>query len=735
MGRVTAIFAEGDNLAEGRHERSVVARAMEHLRKPRDGGEVLLLTHAAHQRLPYVHRRHDWHLVYDEAPQAVWCHELNVPDTHRMLTDAISTEEFNPEYLRVEARERQRLRAFAANRNADDIYGLLSPVANVLLSRHWQAFVDAEQFNNALDAHGSKRKLSFHATLLPSLMEGYRSATVLAADAGETALVHLWAGRVRFREARHLDRHLRYTTHPNGSLLTVEYISEEDWSKRHRDKRAEDGRPLLDHAVEAVRRRFGEAEFAWMGNLDLGDDLFVDARATRLPNTSHGLNSFMHLHNAALLSALNPPPAHFAFLDSIGIGGDAVRTALYRQAIYQAVCRTSLRDPTDATPKCVVVPDRATAAWLAEKFPGCQVGAIAGVPALAKGRKGRPRLHESPAMRDRQHREAERDRLLADVLALRKQELERQREITPGQAGLQAGRQRGITPGKRDRKPSASTNSRRQARRQYLILVAMKTGKAVWFVNESVEDKVDDNKLKSILGSRTLWTEPKGLQKFEVSNTAWLIVAGNSPMGSVRVANSSVDRRYSIIRTGGALVARVRAEFGLQDDRAAADWIADEGAALLSDPVQVGRWLRVMGERHGAVDRVAAFHGDDYKALLKAQQPFHESLFEAVFRADGFRYVRKPLLYLMYADLCRRLNNGYGLMKNRGFYVHLRTWAEREGVRLVERNAKWNTRSLLGEKRDDHGRRHLSRRQGARRGRARRQRPREVAARRLEARA
>ena len=38
-------------------------------------------------------------------------------------------------------------------------------------------------------------------------------------------------------------------------------------------------------------------------------------------------------------------------------------------------------------------------------------------------------------------------------------------------------------------------------------------------------------------------------------------------------------------------------------------------------------------------------------------------------------------------------------MKNRGFYVHLRTWAEREGVRLVERNAKWNTRSLLGEKR------------------------------------
>ena len=257
-------------------------------------------------------------------------------------------------------------------------------------------------------------------------------------------------------------------------MLTVEYISEEDWSKRHRDKRAEDGRPLLDHAVEAVRRRFGEAEFAWMGNLDLGDDLFGDARATRLPNSSHGLNSFTHLHNAALLSALNPPPAHFAFLDSIGIGGDAVRTALYRQAIYQAACRTSLRDPTDATPKCIVVPDRATAAWLAEKFPGCQVGAIAGVPALAKGRQGRPRLHEV------RHAGPPTPRSGARPLAGRRARLAETRTGAPARtrapaSGIASRAPARTAPGKRDCKPSASTDSRRQARRQYLILVAMKT--------------------------------------------------------------------------------------------------------------------------------------------------------------------------------------------------------------------------------------------------------------------
>ena len=258
-------------------------------------------------------------------------------------------------------------------------------------------------------------------------------------------------------------------------MLTVEYISEEDWSKRHRDKRAEDGRPLLDHAVEAVRRRFGEAEFAWMGNLDLGDDLFGDARATRLPNSSHGLNSFTHLHNAALLSALNPPPAHFAFLE--------LHRHRRRRRPHRALPAGHL---PGRLPHLAPRSDRRHAEMHRRAGPrhrGLARGEIPGVPSRRHRRRARAGERQarqaaparSPAMRDRQHREAERDRLLADVLALRKQELERQRGITPRQAGLQAERQHEPRPGKRDCKPSASTDSRRQARRQYRILVATKT--------------------------------------------------------------------------------------------------------------------------------------------------------------------------------------------------------------------------------------------------------------------
>ena len=84
------------------------------------GGEVLLMTHAAHQRLPFVQNRAAWDLVYDEAPAAQWCEAVNLPDTHTLLTGLIDTEEFNPAYLRVGARDRARLQAIARNRNGDE---------------------------------------------------------------------------------------------------------------------------------------------------------------------------------------------------------------------------------------------------------------------------------------------------------------------------------------------------------------------------------------------------------------------------------------------------------------------------------------------------------------------------------------------------------------------------------------------------------------------------------------
>ena len=109
-------------------------------------------------------------------------------------------------------------------------------------------------------------------------------------------------------------------------------------------------------------------EFAWMGNRDVPDDIFK-GRGSRLPNSPFGLNCYQHLHHAVILSALNPPPAHFSFLDALGFDSREVKRAGYWQAVYQAVMRISPRNPDDTNPKTVIVMDRATAEWLAEHVP------------------------------------------------------------------------------------------------------------------------------------------------------------------------------------------------------------------------------------------------------------------------------------------------------------------------------------------------------------------------------
>ena len=156
--------------------------------------------------------------------------------------------------------------------------------------------------------------------------------------------------------------------HEHGERITFYYACEEAWSKTYRDKQVrceavEDDVKLLDLIAGATLALFADEPYLWMGNKDLPNTFFdepgVKTKAERLPNMPHGLNDYQGFHNVVVLSALNPSPAHFHFLESYGINGEEVRTAHYRTAVYQAVMRCSIRNPADATPKrVVVVPNR-----------------------------------------------------------------------------------------------------------------------------------------------------------------------------------------------------------------------------------------------------------------------------------------------------------------------------------------------------------------------------------------
>ncbi|WP_043363700.1 primase-helicase family protein [Belnapia sp. F-4-1] len=218
-------------------------------------------------------------------------------------------------------------------------------------------------------------------------------------------------------------------------------------------------------------------------------------------------------------------------------------------------------------------------------------------------------------------------------------------------------------------------------------------GKAVWFVDESVEDKVDENALKRLLGSRQMWVEPKGLAKFQVENTALLVVAGNGVTGSVRVVGSEVDRRISVIEATRTLKSAVAEQRGCTVAEAE-QWVRDVGQHLLRDREQVGRWLRAMQDRHGDLQHVAAFHGDSYKNLVRLQRPFHDLLFDALFKDEGFQYIRRPLLYEAYRDLAKTQNSSHATFKNRTFYAHLDSWSKREGIPLEKAKVNWRARPV-----------------------------------------
>lgn len=310
----------------------------------------------------------------------------------------------------------------ARNPHGDALFDVLGPLAHRLSSDHYDVHTRQDRFECLMRGKMNNASLSTYSILKPSIFEGFAGTVVASACFEDTMFHRLYTGMgVRLEPvSERLRESLRYDRHDNGHLITVYYATEEDWSKSYRDKQVEDESGIPAKVLDKVRRVVisvmdGEA-VAWMGNKDIVDSFFAHVKGERLPNTPHGLNSFQHIHHVVVISALNPPPDHFRFMEGRCVSGAEMKTAHYRTAVYQAVMRCSIRNPADATPKRVVVMDRATAEWLADLFPGAAVEPLPGMGALpAKGKPGRPRKHRDPAEKTSAYRERQRREYLVQL--------------------------------------------------------------------------------------------------------------------------------------------------------------------------------------------------------------------------------------------------------------------------------------------------------------------------------
>jgi hypothetical protein len=401
---------------------SVAHSLTDYQKQADDEGQIVFTTQ---QVLPYVRfwpNQEVWHVLVDEAPQVHRHNTYQVPDTHGLITDLISLEPYNSVYSLVKVADEAEMERIARNEDHDQIYEEFRELSQTLLNRHWASFVDTEKFEKLKT--GEQDRLSVHSVLMPSVYDGFKSITIVSANFTDTMVYRLWSARgVAFKEHQALRSKLLFQEHTNGHLITIKYADERAWSKYRRvtklDPVKDEETTVMDAIVQAAKTTFSDKAFVWQANKGVPDTLF-DGAGDRLPNAPHGLNCYSQINNVVFLSSLNPRSDHFRFLETQGISGPEVRRAIYHQALYQAVMRTSIRDPNNIEPKTVIVPDISAAEYLNGLFPGSRIEKLeTDIPELKRPKTGRPRKYQSDKDRKAQWKQRQKQKLLDELFQLK----------------------------------------------------------------------------------------------------------------------------------------------------------------------------------------------------------------------------------------------------------------------------------------------------------------------------
>lgn len=389
----------------------VSSRIMDYLKRPApNGGDILLITHAAFLSLPYFHREQDWILICDEVPEVCYLYEENLRDTHFLITDAVDVKVANTQYLEMiepqvsgdnDGSETNPikdayapLRTIAENKYNDSGWKLVQDLAWSICSPHHNAYITQELWDTLnvrrkrLD--GKAVKLSAHVTLRPSVFSKFKQVIILGALFEKTLLYRLWKHFVEFVPYERIESKLRfYGRHDNKGAIHIKYFTEGSWSKYGYTQQL-DGKPIVDYYTDAIRNVLGKEQFLYSINKHSVDP-FLGLKGIQLPGTPHGINTYQHIDHVAFVASYNPPPHSFTFYKAKGIDSEEVNEGIMLQAVYQAIMRSSLRDPNCKNEHIVIVPTLALAEALSRLFSNCTVDQLVGVPTITLNRRGRPK--------------------------------------------------------------------------------------------------------------------------------------------------------------------------------------------------------------------------------------------------------------------------------------------------------------------------------------------------------
>jgi hypothetical protein len=386
--------------------------------------EILLATHQVLPHIKNFPNKDKWHLIIDEESQVVRYDKHEIPKTHDLITDYLAVRSVNSIYGRVDVIDRAAVLEIAKNEEDDEIRETLAGTCRILLNPYWESYVNIEQYQALLSGEGGI--LAFHSILKPDVLDGFASVFMTSAKFEDSQVFKVWGQLgVEFKPDPEFSKSLRYSTHTNGEAVTIYYAIDNQWSRRRKEAILDDGQTTLDRMIKAANELFTSGRFLWHANKRVIESPFQPG-AKRLPNKPHGLNTFADYDDIVFLSSLNPTTDHFRFLRSRGIEGDEVRGFTYFSGAYQAIMRTSIRDPQSRSRKRVLVPDLSLAEYLHDILPGSTLEKIdIGLVEQPPRKPGRPKKHATNRERvaaQRQQAREKRFQLLADLFQLRVQD-------------------------------------------------------------------------------------------------------------------------------------------------------------------------------------------------------------------------------------------------------------------------------------------------------------------------
>ncbi|BAK83853.1 hypothetical protein [Komagataeibacter medellinensis] len=388
--------------------------------------DILLVTHAglmeAISGLGHTNTCLDrFVLIIDEAPAIFGTHNIQLKQHFRLITDNVSLVNDKKTISECNVKNPQPLKKFRDDQTRDDINAVMGPISKILLDPTIEVSTLTSNFKNPTTSH-----LEFFWHRTPEIFDSFNAVIMMSADFDQSICHNVWSKKynVTFTDMTSKVQ-LRYDKHTNTDNTTIHFFMARKYSKK---LGSSDNYNVHNQMVGIIERIINGQDCLTILNNDINTDVeeairlpthFIVKNVT-IPNPDstsvissyvHGLNQYQHINNVAFLASLNLPDQAETYLMGLGLNEVEIEQGILLASTYQAVSRTSIRNPDNNAERHIFVPDSRSMDFLQERFPQASIVCHESEMFLPEeNHGGRPPLSSSGAMTQAQRDEQKQER-------------------------------------------------------------------------------------------------------------------------------------------------------------------------------------------------------------------------------------------------------------------------------------------------------------------------------------